>query len=299
MLRYVYKLILERHMPRNGVQYEDVVAVAQELSQEGINVTHEQVRMRLGTGSNSTLGKHLKRWRENDLDKQDEDLSSTLSNHVKLVWNKLADSADSKIISILLMAQLVIEKASEENLKLRDNNRRWQNLYETWIVDKRNLSQKLEQLENSREEQYQLSQKLQLDKNILQVSITEKEAHITSLQNNLNQAQKSLEHFREATREQSLIDQDRQVQGFKTIKTLVNTHTKQILQTIVLDNDLQSHISNQLAQLQDVKFSHDNALRETNEMLYALKRSISKIQLQISNALPKSNSKRIKNKFLL
>jgi len=51
-------------MPRPGLTYDDVAAAADELVKLGTpDPTVKQVRERLGTGSNSTIGEHLRGWR--------------------------------------------------------------------------------------------------------------------------------------------------------------------------------------------------------------------------------------------
>lgn len=50
-------------MPRAGISYEQVAAVADSLMSERINPTIRNVTERLGTGSGTTIHKHLTRWR--------------------------------------------------------------------------------------------------------------------------------------------------------------------------------------------------------------------------------------------
>jgi septal ring factor EnvC (AmiA/AmiB activator) len=50
-------------MARYGVTFEKVATIAAELISQGINPTVDRVRTQLGTGSKSTIAKHLKRWR--------------------------------------------------------------------------------------------------------------------------------------------------------------------------------------------------------------------------------------------
>jgi SOS-response transcriptional repressor LexA len=54
----------ELTMARTGVRYEEVEKVANHLYQQGINPTIQRIRDQLGAGSNTTLARHLKTWRE-------------------------------------------------------------------------------------------------------------------------------------------------------------------------------------------------------------------------------------------
>lgn len=49
-------------MARSGIHYEDVKNAAESLLGRGLHPTIQRVREQLGTGSNTTISEHLKRW---------------------------------------------------------------------------------------------------------------------------------------------------------------------------------------------------------------------------------------------
>lgn len=49
-------------MARPGVEYEQIERVARKLLSQGQHPSVQKVRNELGTGSNSTIAKHLKTW---------------------------------------------------------------------------------------------------------------------------------------------------------------------------------------------------------------------------------------------
>ncbi|HRY16353.1 MAG TPA: DNA-binding protein [Candidatus Competibacteraceae bacterium] len=51
-------------MARSGIRYEEVKEVAKNLLSRGLNPTIQRVREVLGTGSNTTISEHLKRWQQ-------------------------------------------------------------------------------------------------------------------------------------------------------------------------------------------------------------------------------------------
>jgi hypothetical protein len=51
-------------MARTGVTYHDVAIAAQQLIASGKNPTIGNIRIALGTGSNSTLGTHLRTFKD-------------------------------------------------------------------------------------------------------------------------------------------------------------------------------------------------------------------------------------------
>lgn len=54
----------ETFMARPGVTYHEVSIIAQRLIAAGKNPTIDAIRIELGTGSNSTLGTHLRIFKE-------------------------------------------------------------------------------------------------------------------------------------------------------------------------------------------------------------------------------------------
>ncbi|HRF42900.1 MAG TPA: DNA-binding protein [Candidatus Competibacteraceae bacterium] len=51
-------------MARSGIRYEEVKETAETLLSRGLNPTIQRVREYLGTGSNTTISEHLKRWQQ-------------------------------------------------------------------------------------------------------------------------------------------------------------------------------------------------------------------------------------------
>ena len=51
-------------MARSGIRYEEVQDAAEALLGRGLNPTIQRVRELLGTGSNTTISEHLKRWQQ-------------------------------------------------------------------------------------------------------------------------------------------------------------------------------------------------------------------------------------------
>lgn len=50
-------------MARPGVTYTEIASAAQQIAASGRFPTVEGVRLILGTGSNSTVGQHLRTWK--------------------------------------------------------------------------------------------------------------------------------------------------------------------------------------------------------------------------------------------
>ncbi len=91
-------------MARPGVTYLDVANAAQQLIAAGRAPTIESVRIALGTGSNSTLGNHLRTWKSKQDQTQQtatkENIPEELIAALKGVWERVMDQSEAKIQTI-------------------------------------------------------------------------------------------------------------------------------------------------------------------------------------------------------
>lgn len=67
---------------KSGISYEDVARVAVELTVAGQNPSIRAIRNELGTGSESTIGAHLRKWRAFETSKKQEDMEAGLSKEL-------------------------------------------------------------------------------------------------------------------------------------------------------------------------------------------------------------------------
>ena len=67
---------------KSGITYEDVARVALELTGAGQNPSIRAIRAELGTGSESTIGAHLRKWRAFEASKKQKDMEAGLSKEL-------------------------------------------------------------------------------------------------------------------------------------------------------------------------------------------------------------------------
>lgn len=86
-------------MARVGITYHDVAAAAQRVRQRGDEPTVDRVRSELGTGSRSTLGPMLKRWKTGSEAAADlGGLPADLAAAVKALYERVQQSADERLV---------------------------------------------------------------------------------------------------------------------------------------------------------------------------------------------------------
>lgn len=200
-------------MARPGVTYVEVAEAANQLLGQGKNPTIEQVRHLLGTGSSTTLANHLRQWKANQGKNQKfaskENLPEELVSLMKGLWERVVVQAEEKIAELETAHQIQVNELLPELQKYKNNNQRWQQLYNQWSEEKNQLSK-----------DKAIAEKLvlQLQKDCASLSekqdsalhqLQEKQDRIKELNRLHQQTQANLEHFRESARTQRLVEQQR------------------------------------------------------------------------------------------
>jgi len=87
-------------MARAGISYSDVTTAVSALQGGNQNVTIENVRRHLGTGSNSTIGQYLKTWRtqkEHGFLLENSRLPEEVLAFAEGLWQRLQEEASTQI----------------------------------------------------------------------------------------------------------------------------------------------------------------------------------------------------------
>lgn len=121
-------------MPREGVLYEQVAAVADSMASEGIKPTMKNIRERLGTGSAGTIQKHLNQWR--DAHSTCTAVSTELPQSIIFAINKEIELAKSETRAEL-EDQLVVSKNEATDLA---------EAYETLEAEREKMAEEIKSL---------------------------------------------------------------------------------------------------------------------------------------------------------
>lgn len=182
-------------MARPSVTCNDVTKAALERAGEGKLPTIDNIRQKLlGTGSSSTIAPYLRAWRakqgETQLIASKEKLPEDLVALVKGLWEHELQEAETQINTI--------EQNANKNL----------NEHKQQI---KNLAQEIKCLQQQRNQLLQKEQQLTNDKLTLEQAIIQLQNEQITLQIELQrlnqQVQNNLDHYREASREQRLKEQ--------------------------------------------------------------------------------------------
>jgi hypothetical protein len=200
-------------MSRAGVLYSEVAQIAEKLRISGQEPTIERIRAELGTGSNSTIGGHLRAWRA----KQDplqqtatrEKIPEELITLLRGLWERVIGQAETQMEVIKAEAEQkatqqkeVLQKLQQENARLQQSEGQWKRAHEGLVQEKVALEQMLntEKIASGALEAKYAGALQQLETS---------QAHAAELKKQNQQTQANLEHYRAAALEQRQADQQR------------------------------------------------------------------------------------------
>lgn len=212
-------------MARPGVTYQDVANAAQSLFVEGKNPTIELIRAHLGTGSSTTIAMHLKTWKTkqaevNLLDK--DNLPSELIASMQGLWARVMDEANERVSTI--------EKEANDQVLTLTSQLEKINLVKTTLEkEKYQLNEENNQLRNEKtaldqvlvdQQKQNAAQAAQLK--TLEDQLSDNQERVIELNRLHTQAQANLEHYRQSTREQRLLEQQQYEQARQQLEKTIN-----------------------------------------------------------------------------
>lgn len=214
-------------MAKIGVTYEQVAAAANELSTNNKRPTLEAVRRILGTGSNSTLVKHLSTWRTTEEGTanigEKEKIPETLVIALKSVWDQVVEQSNHRINKVEDESQKTIATIKQELLQLQQTNNLLQQQQHQLKQERDSLTQDKSALNHflndTKIELASLTEKL----NSSERQAHEKQERIAELQRQHQQVQANLEHYREASLAQRQEDQRRYEQQINQLNFTIQS----------------------------------------------------------------------------
>lgn len=212
-------------MSRSGINYQDVANAALQLQNNHQNPTVDGVRELLGTGSKSTIAKHLKDWKNTNGSRADTNrLPSELNDLVAGLWERLESIANKKI-------QEYNEQADERILSLDAELGHIINQYSELQDQKQKLEEEGAKINviNTTLQQDLIAEKQITTKLNLQVNNLEEKLNLQNDENArlhllLKNMQNNLEHYQNAVQklqlEQSLALDKQKINFEHTINDL-------------------------------------------------------------------------------
>lgn len=250
-------------MARAGVTYTEVAKAAETLKQQGQDPTIERVRGILGTGSNSTLNKHLKQWKNTHLKEGSiSGLPDDLLRTVKSLHESIQGNAELKIEEVTKELNAVIDDlrgklttAQEQNNELTHNNEQ--------------LTQQNEELSNQLEIANKDNLTYQLKHEQLEQDVTRLTAELTEEKERVKQLQAHIEHYQEKTAEDRQQERNQHQLAQQQSQNYIDQLTGQV-------NELTKQISVLRAQEEESSTTASNLEKENIELAQRLNEETNK-----------------------
>jgi chromosome segregation ATPase len=273
-------------MARPGVTYSEVVNAITQIIGQGKNPTVEQVRFNLGTGSSTTIANHLRQWKANQesttLIATKENIPSELVAVMKGLWERVVDHSQEKITALEVNHQEITEELQQELEKYKANNQRWQKMHDQWHTEKAQLANDKLALEQALEFIQKENASLQAKQDMLLQQLDDKQVRVEELHRLHSQTQANLEHYREASREQRLLDQQQYEQQKQQLQFEIKSLNEQLIvvreESFRLQHQCQSlqqshqalqvHNEQTVYQLEQVTISLGETEKAKNEYLH-------------------------------
>lgn len=275
-------------MARPGVTYLDVSNAAQQLVAAGRTPTIETIRMTLGSGSNSTLGTHLRTWKSKQDQTQQiaskENIPEEFISALKGVWERVMNHAEDKI-------QVIHQETQQELIQFREDITRLQKDHAASQQQLQQIKQERDVLTNEKSalEQWLADAKIEiatLSEKLLGADQQnlEKQARIDELHRQNQQAQTNLEHYRAASLEQRLADQQRYEQQQKQLEHTLREANQELAQLRHEKLTLQQHYQQATFENNNIKAQldtlHSQQASTTSQLTDALSELAKKTQDQ-------------------
>lgn len=228
VIRYITSHIIKKDekMARPGITYQDVANAAQEIFAQGQNPTIETIRHRLGTGSSTTIAMHLKTWKNKQHESEQfigkEKLPDELVASLKGLWTQIVMQAEDQIEVIKLEARREINVLDEHLKTIEEAKIRWEEEAKQLAQEKLSLSNDKLMLEQATVE---LQKQIALADSQIQAlkqQLEDKQERVNELHRLHSQTQANLEHYRQSTREQRLIEQQQHEQQKQQLEQTIH-----------------------------------------------------------------------------
>src|SRR3990167_8330842 len=277
-------------MARPGVTYLDVSNAAQQLVAAGRTPTIETIRIALGTGSNSTLGVHLRTWKSKQDQNQQiaikENIPEELISALKGVWERVMNQSEDRIQANQQETQQELIQLKQEIQRLQKDNANWQQQYHQTKQEKDSFAHDKSAVEqllaNAKIEIVALSEK---SAGLLQQN-QERQERIDELRHQNQQIQANLEHYRNASLEQRIADQQRYEQQQKQLEQTIQQINHELTEVkheklSLLQQSQQSNFENTnlITQLQKLETQHESMTKHLADTLNELARQTQTKQL--------------------
>lgn len=250
-------------MARPGVIYSEVAKAATQLTAQQVRPSIEAVRRILGTGSNSTISRHLRDWQQKQgvTTALEQGLPESLLVAVRGVYDALQEQANTQLNQVKAEHQEIIHplKTRMKQLEAQQAQRIQENKnLQTALIER---EQNYAALERRLDDQKANSEKQATAYRLLMERSQDKQAEIKQFEKLLVNAQFNLEHYRETIREER--QQEKNARDEKVSILEQQWHQQQ--QNLVISKETVARLEQKVAMLEGTNKDNISLLSTTRE----------------------------------
>lgn len=269
-------------MGRSGIIYSDVAKAAAKLAANGKNPTVDSIRESLGsTGSKSTIGPLLKRWKDENQDvivSTETGLPSELLLAMKGVYEKLQADVNQQLETECEKHQVEMQKMFNQTRQLEADNLILSEVKAKLLVDIQQAKDNFTQLQVEHHLQSVNLVAIKSDNAGLEQRLADRAAEVVSLNQQQMQTRIQFEHYQESTASQRAEERQSFEQRIARLEHEISGYQQRIqeLQMIAAQQDSEiSQLRSENSRFQDGLKTTTNelasALIEKNQLDYQFK----------------------------
>ena len=251
MLYYVIRITLlnmqrSNAMARPGITYQEVLDAIHHLQGQNRSPTIETIRHYLGSGSSTTLAKHLQRWKQEQAEEggfsEGHQLPRELVQLIQGLWQRMQEVTNEKITQLDAQHALAIDALQQEvTLQIQQYHHKSQQYDELNLAHQHLSTEQAALLNLKQQQQEAIIAHLAREEN-LQAQLHEREQRIIELHRLQKQSQENLEHYRETVREQRLQDQAREQERQQQLELALHALQRENQQLLAAKTQLEAQL---------------------------------------------------------
>lgn len=283
-------------MARPGVTYYEVAKAANEIHANNELPTIDRIRQRLGTGSNTTIAGHLKKWKQEHMPLVSSVQHSTIPPELLLtmqsLWETLQEKAEAKLIAEKEAYETILNEKSNTINELTTQQANLSTQHTQLIGQYQEKEQALTSTNNQH-------QNLQKEHDQLNIRFEEQVRRLEDRQNTITQLNKqvkqvtdNLDHFREAAQAQREKEQLKYGTEIQQLKAQIKSLNQQLTENHDARHQLTREKERSEQQYQDLSKRHEQLtaqLQETKSSNRDLTQSLTSSTLRFNELMERQH----------
>lgn len=219
-------------MARPGVTYIDVARAATQLTAQQIRPSIEAVRRILGTGSNSTINRHLREWIKTQgvQTELEQGLPDSLLVAIRGIYDSMREEATTQLTKMTAEKEATISdlKIGIAALEMKQARSKQEKISLQTIINQ--AKEECAALQRQREHSKKEYDKQAADNHLLMERLGDKQSEIKQLNQLLGHTQSNLDHYRETMHQERLSDRQSFEEKIATLE-----HQRQMQQALTAE----------------------------------------------------------------